>query len=314
MALPITLPEGVLTQLLQIKTLPNALCFVGDNPTAQKQLFVEWIKTRECQQQPADQGAQNNTQPTSSCGVCNNCSKIDHNHFFGVHYIAPDSNHTNPTISIEAIRELHTLAHIKPFDADIRIIFIEQAQRLNTNAANALLKLLEEPPKFSRFVLTAPSVHSLLPTIRSRCQFVRLPHFDSEADVSKQQQLKYIHEIIYILKNISLTDPNVEKVTAILEKDFFSASSTATTSDDDNETGSRSNTPAAFREIIFELLRDELIKNTSNAAPSNALAKRRQLYEISRQFNALFHALDRQVNKKLLALEATHLLRDLACL
>jgi hypothetical protein len=76
------------------------------------------------------------------------------------------------SIGIEAIRELQHFASLKlPGAADTqRIIFIPEAHTITGEAQNALLKLLEEPPQNTHFVLTANSEQSLLPTIRSRVQ------------------------------------------------------------------------------------------------------------------------------------------------
>jgi DNA polymerase III subunit delta' len=75
-------------------------------------------------------------------------------------------------IRIDAIRELRRDLHMRPFEADRRVYLIHRAQLLNDDAADALLKDLEEPPSYAVIVLIADDLGSISETIRSRCQLV----------------------------------------------------------------------------------------------------------------------------------------------
>jgi DNA polymerase-3 subunit delta' len=90
-------------------------------------------------------------------------------------------------ISIDSIRGLNKLLKLKaPGNREIRrVILIEDAQDLNEEAANALLKMLEEPAADCVFILTATSPHNLLPTISSRAQQLQI------RPVSLEQSLKF---------------------------------------------------------------------------------------------------------------------------
>jgi DNA polymerase-3 subunit delta' len=81
-------------------------------------------------------------------------------------------------IRIDEIRALHRDLHMRPYEADHRVYVIADAHLLNEDAADALLKDLEEPPPYAVIVLVADELGPLPPTIRSRCQLVpfrRLP-------------------------------------------------------------------------------------------------------------------------------------------
>jgi DNA polymerase-3 subunit delta' len=81
-------------------------------------------------------------------------------------------------IRIDAVRELRRDLHMRPFEAQRRVYLILSAHLLNEDAADALLKDLEEPPSYAVIVLVANELGPLPPTIRSRCQLVpfrRLP-------------------------------------------------------------------------------------------------------------------------------------------
>ena len=81
-------------------------------------------------------------------------------------------------IRIDEIRALHRDLHMRPFEAERRVYVIADAHLLNDDAADALLKDLEEPPPYAVIVLVADELGPIAPTIRSRCQLVpfrRLP-------------------------------------------------------------------------------------------------------------------------------------------
>ena len=78
-------------------------------------------------------------------------------------------------LTVDEIRRVGRFLSLTSHDGGYRVVIVDPADDMNTNAANALLKNLEEPPSRTLFVLIAHSLGRLLPTIRSRCQIVRLP-------------------------------------------------------------------------------------------------------------------------------------------
>ena len=77
-------------------------------------------------------------------------------------------------VTVDEIRRVNRFLSMTSHDGSYRVVIVDPADDMNTNAANALLKNLEEPPARTVFILIAHSPGSLLPTIRSRCQMVRL--------------------------------------------------------------------------------------------------------------------------------------------
>src|SRR5438093_11296688 len=75
-------------------------------------------------------------------------------------------------IRIDAVRELRRDLHMRPFEAERRVYVVRSANLLNPDAADALLKDLEEPPDYAVIVLVADELGSLPETIRSRCQLI----------------------------------------------------------------------------------------------------------------------------------------------
>ena len=83
-------------------------------------------------------------------------------------------------IVVDDVRPVQDFLHHTAADGSWRIVIVDAAETLNRNAANALLKLLEEPPTDTVFFLTCPSPSALLPTIRSRCRLLGLAPLTTE--------------------------------------------------------------------------------------------------------------------------------------
>jgi DNA polymerase-3 subunit delta' len=115
-----------------------------------------------------------------ACGDCRVCRNIANGRHPDVQIIEPDG----ATIKIEQIRTLEADAALVPYEAQWKVFILDGAERMTEQAANALLKTLEEPAKDTVFILLTSTVSALLPTIVSRCQsvtFSPLPHGQIEA-------------------------------------------------------------------------------------------------------------------------------------
>ncbi len=102
------------------------------------------------------------------CGVCPVCRRVRE----GIH---PDVDLVSPEgtfITVAQIREINHDTSLRPFESRSRVTIITEAEAMNTEAANAFLKTLEEPPPHAYFLLVTSALERLLPTIVSRCQRV----------------------------------------------------------------------------------------------------------------------------------------------
>jgi DNA polymerase III subunit delta' len=107
------------------------------------------------------------------CGACWSCRSIQRGQHPDVIQVGLDPEKATPIISVKQARDLLGQLSLHPFHARRRTIIIEPADALNPEAANALLKTLEEPPRATGFVLVTSRPMDLLPTVRSRGQRVR---------------------------------------------------------------------------------------------------------------------------------------------
>ncbi len=168
--------KQTLRHLIAKGRVPNSLLLAGDEGIGKRQFAIELCRSLICV----------DTTGGEACGVCPACrragtftlpkpdDKDAHKRvIFSDH---PDVGMViayNRNISVEAIRHLESEANFRPFEARSRFFIIDNADKMNDPAANALLKTLEEPPAGSHIFLVTSRADSLLPTIRSRCQILR---------------------------------------------------------------------------------------------------------------------------------------------
>jgi DNA polymerase III subunit delta' len=116
-------------------------------------------------------------EPGVGCGECSSCSRILRRRHPDVHHIQPEG----PLIPVDVIREgVIPQTSRSAFEGRTKVFIIEEADRMNEPAQNALLKTLEEPTADTVFILISDDDQELLETIRSRCRVVRLEPMSEE--------------------------------------------------------------------------------------------------------------------------------------
>lgn len=170
--------KQTLKRLLAKGRVPNSLIFAGDDGVGKMQFAIELAKAFVC----------SDTDSIEACVVCAACIRAgnfvipeptDKNKdefkkvFFGGHADVGKVVSYKRTILIDAIRDLERNANYLPNEAKARFFIIDDADKMNDEAANALLKTLEEPPPTTHIFLITSRPDSLPATIRSRCQMIR---------------------------------------------------------------------------------------------------------------------------------------------
>lgn len=171
--------RDLLKRLAEKDRVPHALLFTGPDGVGKKLFAFELARMMLC--------------PERACGTCPICSRIgvfdipkpEKGEDFDAVFLSdhPDVGLVVPykrNLRVGAIRELEREAHFRPFEADRRLFVIDDADKMNDPAANALLKTLEEPPSTTFLVLVTSRPDALLQTIRSRCQTVRFAPVETE--------------------------------------------------------------------------------------------------------------------------------------
>jgi DNA polymerase-3 subunit delta' len=114
-----------------------------------------------------------------ACGVCAQCTRLAAGTHPDVRVVARDQDRRD--VRIEQVRDLTRWLSLQPLMAGRKVGVIDDAHCLNEHGQNALLKTLEEPPGSAVLVLVATYPSLLLPTVRSRCQLVRLDPLPADA-------------------------------------------------------------------------------------------------------------------------------------
>lgn len=119
------------------------------------------------------------------CGECKACRKVSRDIHPDVITITPEAG---KDLTVGQIRDLRRDAYTRPNEGKRKIYRLENAQRMNPSAQNALLKVLEEGPSYAVFLLLTENPNALLETIRSRCETVRLGNGMTISQEEKEQQ------------------------------------------------------------------------------------------------------------------------------
>jgi len=145
----------VLSSLVEKEKLPHALLFAGPHGVGKRTLAVELVKHLFCKTGDA-------------CGVCRGCRHLA----AGTH---PDFTLLTgeTSIKIDELRAVRREVYEPPFEAACRVVVIDNGELMTREAANALLKTLEEPPPSNVFILVSSREQDIPLTVRSRC--MRIP-------------------------------------------------------------------------------------------------------------------------------------------
>ena len=144
-------------------TTRHAYLFAGPPGLGRRTLALRFAQALNCQT-PLDAGI--------PCGQCRDCKQIEAMQHADLTVVQADSD--GGTLKVDQIREARRTLTFKPYQSKYRVAIFLHFQEANDNAANALLKTLEEAPSYAVLILTADNPEQLLPTIVSRCEVLRL--------------------------------------------------------------------------------------------------------------------------------------------
>jgi DNA polymerase-3 subunit delta' len=153
--------KEILRRLLKNGRINSTLIFAGPDGVGKRQFALTFAKAVNCQKAPADP-----TADMDCCDECSVCRRIDAGGYGDVTVIRPDGQF----IKIAQTREMAEEVYYRPREGRQRFFIIDEADRLREEAANSLLKTLEEPPSTSTIILLTSRPDALLLTIRSRAQ------------------------------------------------------------------------------------------------------------------------------------------------
>ena len=175
--------KEILQRFIANERVPNSLILAGPEGVGKRQFALAIAMALVCTDRIIGE----------ACEICPACRRVGvfafpkpddkDGHALVISSEHPDVGTIIPYkqfILVDAIRHLEKEANFRPFEASSRIFIIDNADRMNDAAANALLKTLEEPPATTHIFLITSRPDSMLATIRSRCQMVRFSPIETK--------------------------------------------------------------------------------------------------------------------------------------
>lgn len=183
--------KSVLLNALFAQRFPQVLTLVSAD--ASRMLDLAWALAQAlvCEDESAP------------CGQCGVCSRIEAKQSESILLIEPKGL----TVKVDQVREVLDFISLKVMGR-ARVVIFQEAEHLGLQAANSLLKTLEEPTEKTYFLLLTNSRESLLPTIRSRTQVLRLPS-ERPVDGSLQDRTQALDALIAMLSSHSVVLPEL---------------------------------------------------------------------------------------------------------
>jgi DNA polymerase III delta' subunit len=157
--------KKILHRALKQKKLPNSILLTGPAGIGKKRTALVVAKAMNCLKKTSD-----------ACEECTHCKAINNGNFPDVMVISP----VKDVLKIDQMRLLKETAYLKPMSGKKRVFIVIEAEKMNDEASNSLLKILEEPPPFSHIILVTPNPYRIIPTLKSRCQMFQFSPIPKE--------------------------------------------------------------------------------------------------------------------------------------
>ncbi|MDR5659220.1 DNA polymerase III subunit delta' [Serpentinicella sp. ANB-PHB4] len=148
----------ILKKAIEKKRIAHAYLIEGLSGIGKKKLATIFAQGILC--------VDETNKPCNHCISCRKFKDSNHPEFYKIE--------KEGSIKIDDIREMQKQIHIKPYEGIRKVYLITNVEKMTVQAQNALLKTLEEPPAYAVIILTSDNTKSLLPTIVSRCQIIKL--------------------------------------------------------------------------------------------------------------------------------------------
>ena len=159
-------PVEIIKTYIENACMEGGYLFTGPEGIGKKMAALALAKALNCPEAK-----------TNACGHCASCLKIENGQHPDVHIITGEG----AQIKIEAIRQLQKDVSLKAYEGVFKVFIIDNAHTLSAEAANCLLKILEEPPKKSLIILITDKPNLLFKTIISRCKTLKFLPLKREA-------------------------------------------------------------------------------------------------------------------------------------
>lgn len=179
--------DNIIGQEMAVSHLQNALrtgqisqayIFSGEKGSGKMDLALAFASALQCTNRQEEDGL---LEPCGECHSCIQMASLSHPDVIIVTNDSIGAETKTDTVGVKAARFIQGDVAIKPYEGPYKIYIIPDADKMNQQAQNALLKTLEEPPGYAVFLLLSSNTSSFLPTVMSRCVTLRLQPAPEEA-------------------------------------------------------------------------------------------------------------------------------------
>jgi DNA polymerase-3 subunit delta' len=197
--------ESWLQRVIGKDRVAHAYLFEGKKGSGKKEMAVFFSQSLFCKG-PKDEG------PISDC-TCTECIRIQHKNHPDVHWIEPEGT----SIKIEQVRSLQKEFSYRGVETNKKVYIIDRIELMTTQAANSLLKFLEDPHPETVAILLTEQRHRLLPTIISRCQEVKFAPL-SPSHMIKKLAPQFGEPLSYLSSHITA---DMEEALFLCQSEWF---------------------------------------------------------------------------------------------
>jgi len=190
-------------ELIRKETLPHAIMLEGKVGVGKSTLGSALSSAILCETEDGD-----------ACGVCRSCLKMSHNNHPDFMVIEPEGTQIK-NAQIESFQEFII---IKPYDGYYKVVIIKDADKMNASSQNRILKTLEEPPLHIVIIMLTTNSETLLPTVLSMCQIIKLNGLNQDVILKYIQSNFESNEAEIIAK---LADGSIGKAIDYLTSEGF---------------------------------------------------------------------------------------------
>lgn len=161
------LASKIMMNSIKKDRISHAYLLQGGRGTGKEALALLLAKTLFCQEK----------QGVEPCQTCNMCKRIESRNHPDVHWLEPDGR----SIKIDQVQHLQKEFTYSGLESNQKVYIVTHADTLTVNAANRILKFLEEPSQQTTAIMLTENIHSIIPTVRSRCQIIDLQPLNTKA-------------------------------------------------------------------------------------------------------------------------------------
>lgn len=193
--------------------ISHAYILHGERGIGKLEIAKEVAKAVQCDANAPE--SENRT--GEACGQCKSCHQAASGNQPDIKIIMPSKK----TLGVDDIREqINDDASIKPYASPYKIYIIPRSDTMTVQAQNALLKTIEEPPKYAMFILLAANIDQFLPTILSRCVMLNVRVVD-DAEIANELKSKYGAGDYDAKVAASFAGGNIGRAKQLIESDSF---------------------------------------------------------------------------------------------